>query len=421
MSSEVAKRKRSQFYLNVAGMLVMVAAVTAIAARDPSGVSFRIGMVLMTIGAASLLPKRTNALMATVVIWLLPNLARSALQNVDMFNPNMLLELPPLLGLAFFTDLSRRSLENLEAENLAMGGGETVADEADPITGVYDERLLRPALEVELARATRFKREFSIVLAGIDSMRQRFDYRDDEAWEQSFIATAKMLLGTRKNIDRVYRYGVSSFAMLLPESGSKDVNGLLRRLSRAARRASPAEGEPGGPLPCHYGATFFPQCATTVDDLLRRAEIVLRIAEKNTTRVQLDGAEAPEMEPPETLREQQGEPELEPANVVPMQQVDPAAMARLAQMGSDSTALPPQPAMPQPSRYADLEQATGTPAIVHLASEDNPGYVPEPVASVPATPAPLFAADPEMEDALSKLLKRMDETSEMMRDLRKSA
>jgi hypothetical protein len=52
----------------------------------------------------------------------------------------------------------------------------------------------------------------------------------------------------------------------------------------------------------HFGATFFPDCATTVDDLLRRAEVALRIAASNTTRYQLDSAEAPEMPPAESLR-----------------------------------------------------------------------------------------------------------------------
>ena len=368
----------------------MVAAVVAVSARDPSGVSFRIGMVLMTVGAAALLPKRANALLATVVIWLLPNIARSSIQDAELFGPNMLLELPPLLCLALFTDLARHSLEGLEAESAAIGTqGAGPADEVDPITGVYDERLLRPALETELARATRFNRQFALVLAGLDSMRQRFDYRDDEAWEESFIATAKLLRSTRKNIDRVYRYGVSSFAILLPESGPKDVNGLLRRLSRAARRASPAEGEPGGPLPCHYGATFFPQCATTTEDMLRRAEIVLRIAEKNTTRMQLDGAEAPEMDPPELHRAPNPEVQEQP------------------------------PAMLHPELAA---QENPQPIPLHVQAVPPPYAAEHTVASQPPAQQPSQPIlDAEMENALAELVKRMDETSEMMRDLRKSA
>jgi hypothetical protein len=56
-------------------------------------------------------------------------------------------------------------------------------------------------------------------------------------------------------------------------------------------------------MPIHFGATFYPKCATSTDDLLLRAEVALRIADKNSTRVQLDGAEAPDLPSPETLRQ----------------------------------------------------------------------------------------------------------------------
>jgi diguanylate cyclase (GGDEF)-like protein len=391
-------------------------------------------MVLMTVGAASLLT-RTNALAATLVIWLVPNLARVALQHVDLFGVNMLLELPPLLGIALFTEMGKRSLESLEAENIAIGSVGSGSEDLDPGTGLYDERALRPALEMELARSTRFNRSFALVIVGIDSMRQRFDYRDEDAWEDSFLATAKMLRGTRRNIDRVYRYGVSSFAMLLPESTDKDAAGLIKRLSRAARRASPAEGAPGGPLPCHYGATFFPHCATTVDDLLRRAEIVMRIAEKNTTRVQLDGAEAPEMESPETMRtEPQPEAAEAPEAVATPESTPVAAPVMTGSVGALDIAMArlaeaplAQPALPAEahSHYADLAEATGTPAIVHLAAEETPGVTPEPIPAV-EEPVPTPMAEhqheaSEMQDAVADLLRRMDETSEMMRNLRKAS
>src|ERR1051325_6694260 len=109
MMADMAQRKRTQFYLTVVGLLVCVAAVTAVSARDPDGVSFRIGMVLMAVGAASLLPKPGMALLATVAIWLIPNLARSAVQDTELFDENMLLEFIPLLGVALFTGLARKN------------------------------------------------------------------------------------------------------------------------------------------------------------------------------------------------------------------------------------------------------------------------------------------------------------------------
>ena len=57
MMADMAQRRRTQFYLTVVGLLVCVAAVTAVSARDPSGVSFRIGMVLMAEGFGAHVPK----------------------------------------------------------------------------------------------------------------------------------------------------------------------------------------------------------------------------------------------------------------------------------------------------------------------------------------------------------------------------
>jgi GGDEF domain-containing protein len=184
--------------------------------------------------------------------------------------------------------------------------------ELDPETGFFRESLLKDSIERELVRSRRFGREFALMLAGVDEMRLKFDYRDQQKWSSGLKATAEVLLNTRTHIDRVYRYGDRGFALLLPETGVKEVGGLLRRLARAARKMSPAEGEPGGPLPLHFGATFYPQCATTVEDIVRRAEVALRLAEKSPNRIQLDGAEAPDLPPPELMRrEEDEEAELE--------------------------------------------------------------------------------------------------------------
>ena len=323
----------------------------------------------------------------------------------------------------------------------------------DPATGVCDERLLRPALEMEVARGRRFNREFAFVLVGIDQMRQRFDYRDETAWEESFIATAKMLRGTRNHVDRVYRYGMSSFALVLPESGARDVQGLVRRLTRTARRSSPAEGEPGGPLPCHYGATFFPQAATTTEDLLRRAEVTLRLAESSPTRVQIDSAEAREMAAPETLR-------------TPAQDMEVALPAPAYESSAASRHTPKKPhSLPRFTRHPAFEPApepavaaSYEPALEPVAttSSRSPCFsnpLPRPTNRLawskrfpcsqrllsPSrlryrspwshrssnSPSRCAAAPsrqrPESSDQrLAQLMKRMEETEELMRTLRKA-
>jgi GGDEF domain-containing protein len=306
MSLIVARRKRTALYLSIVGLVVMVAAVSAISARDPSGVTLRIGMVMVTVGAAMFLPWY-QLLPAVILTWFAPNLARGIVEDYKLFNLNMILELPGLLGLGAFATFARESLRLLEQEMLLVGSDRDIVSGMDPKTGVYKENRLRPDLEAELARSRRFGRTFALVLVGIDAMRQRFDYRNDESWDASLSATAELLRGTRNNVDRVYTFGTSSYALLLPESGEKDVKGLVGRLRRTARKAKPSEGEPGGPFPVHYGATFFPACATSSDDLLRRAEIAMRIAEKSPDHLKLDTAAAPEMAPVESLRRRYAE------------------------------------------------------------------------------------------------------------------
>ncbi len=279
----------------------MVAAVSAISADDTSGVALRAGMIMVTAGAALMLPWKA-AVPSSIACWFIANLGRTIVADWSLFNHKMMLELPGLVGLAIFSVAIRHAIAMLEADSRVVGAGGDSYFGIEEETGVFEERFLRPAIEAELSRSRRFQRQFAVVLVGIDQLRQRFDYRSEEEWDAGFLATAELLRRTRNNIDRVYRYGNASFALVLPESGPGETTGMVRRLRRLAKSSQPREGEPGGPLPASFGATFFPTCATTVEDLLRRAEIALRLAERNSQHLQLDGAEVPAEPAPETLR-----------------------------------------------------------------------------------------------------------------------
>jgi diguanylate cyclase (GGDEF)-like protein len=387
LSISVARRKRTALYLSITGLMLVVAAISAISARDPDGVVMRTGMILVTVGASMWLPWQA-LIPATLAVWLGPNLGRNAVEGYELFGIEMMLELPSFLGLAGMSTIVRFALRDLEQENLLLGISRDGAG-LDPATGVYEESQLHSALEMELSRARRFGRTFSLVLVGIDEMRQRFDYRDEEVWQASFAATAELLRGTRANVDRVYRYGPAGFALLLPESEPKDVNGLVRRLRRVARKAKPREGEPGGPLPAHYGATFFPTCATTVADLVRRAEIALRLADNNASRIQLDGAEAPEMPPAATLRQVAADDEAVEAAPEPESTPEPIALPtiRILEPPTLEPVAVTEEAAASSEAYAEEERE---PEPVHLQAVEEPEVEAEPQV---VAPTPLYAVE----------------------------
>jgi len=421
MSLAIARRRRTELFSSIAGLLLIVGLVSLISVEDPEGATLRIGIIMVTLGAGLWMTRSRELIPVALLAWLAPNFGRSLLDDTfELFSTTMMLEAAGVLAIAGVASISREALRALEQESILIGSD---AAGVNPETGVFQVSQLRPAVESELARSRRFGRTFSLVIVGIDEMRQKYDYRDPAVWEASLAATARLLRNTRHNVDRVFHYGDNGFAIILPESSEKDVVGMVRRLRRLARISSPAEGEPGGPLPAHFGATFFPACATSVEDLFRRADVALKIAEKNTLRYQLDSAAAPEMAPAETLRRPEDEEVVEieapAASVLDEAEGIVVAMELVDALGAFEDEVPTEvyaAAMAtEPGAYDeaferepvfDLEMETSQPSVTPLA----------PVSSnsvQPVTSASLSNID--------ALLKQMDETLSMIRSVRAKA
>ena len=454
MSLVQGRSKRTIFYLSLVGLMIMVAAVSAISARDPSGVSLRVGMIMVTVGAGLWLPWR-RLIPAVILVWLVPNFVRNLMvDDASLLGLNLALELLGLAGIGFFTAVAHWSLDHLEEEGDHLGSGKLAG--INPETGVFNANQLRPALEAELARSRRFRRTFSLVLVDIDEMRQKFDYRDEILWKTSLGATTRMLRETRHNVDRVFHYKENSFAMILPEASEKDIVGLVKRLRRVGRSMKPPEGEPGGPIPVHFGATFYPECATGVEDLLMRAEVALRIAGSSTTRYQIDSAAAPELPPAETLRRAPAAvapatPMAHAGAAEPLRAIgNPVAVAAIDETAPDRPQLHEQAQAPGESATAGLivpaesvhlarmdsaggaSQATESAAGMGERPPETPVLQPSPAIAETPQPTASSAAPPddardgldvaaEEPDDFEALLAQMDETLGMIRSARHDA
>src|SRR5688572_12341908 len=107
-----APGRRLALNLSICGLLAMVAAVSAVSAKDPDGVALRVGMIMMTVGAAMFLP-RLAIVPAALIFWLVPNYVRSLMEDSELFSSSMLLELPGLIALALFATLVRTLLNRI--------------------------------------------------------------------------------------------------------------------------------------------------------------------------------------------------------------------------------------------------------------------------------------------------------------------
>jgi GGDEF domain-containing protein len=409
LSRASAWHRRLGLYLGAFVVLASVVAVSLISSQDPDASWLRLGMVVLTIGLALWLPY--PLLVPTVMaIWLGPNYVRADFTDDPLFHTWSLLELPALLSLGLATAFVRARALALGEENARLERLASDAEGIDAETGVFQERLLRPALESELARARRYKRDFAVMLVGVSDLRQRFDYREDEGWPDGFVATARILSSTRTLIDKVYRYHDRAFALVLPEANARTAKGLVHRLTREAKKA-----DHGEPLPVHYGVTFFPRCATTVEDLLTRAEVALRLAEKRPDRLQIDGAEAPALPAPETLREVASSVQEDRQQQVTGLPVPEPAMALAHMVAAEAPVSVIERGVLVSSGPAVEPEEAVAPALSAVAAV----AAAEPVQQLPLTLSSTEAAP--LREAVSDLLTHLEETLGLIRALKASA
>lgn len=422
MTARASTGNRGWLYLSILLLFVLAGSVSAISVLDPEGWAVRVGMVLATVGAAMFLPAPAVAVLVPL-IWLGPTYVRldsaeAAIRQPDTLaqKPEFLLELPGLVALALASLFTRRQLRECGKQDKDSATPDSLQEMEDP----YPEALLEESLEQEVAHSRRFNHEFALMLAEIDAMRAKFDYRDDAKWAAGIQATAAILLKTRKNVDRVFLWGDRGFALLLPETGPQHMDGLVQRLRKDARKASPSEGEPGGPLPLHFGVTFFPRCATTAEELLRRAQVELRLAEESQSRVRLDGAEAPCLPSPEPLRKDEEPAEEWPGAMAthedesrPDERPAPALMGTLDNPGWEAIV----DARPATDGSDDDMLGTEMKGSSKVAGQSAPGESSRGQTGEDSPPK-RPGIEPEIEEAVSGLLKHLDETLGLIRDLR---
>jgi len=117
----------------------------------------------------------------------------------------------------------------------------------DPMTGLYNYRKLTRDLEREIVRSRRYKHPFAFIMADIDHFKALNDTYGHPAGDAVLREVAQTLNTSRREVDRVYRYGGEEFSILLPETDwpeALEVAEKLRRRIGSIRVDVPGEPEP---------------------------------------------------------------------------------------------------------------------------------------------------------------------------------
>jgi diguanylate cyclase (GGDEF)-like protein len=165
----------------------------------------------------------------------------------------------------------------------------------DPLTGLENRQELRRRVAEEITRSQRFERPVSVLMLGLDHLGEVNAARGQLAGDMALAAVAGMVGTNVRAIDKVARYGDSSFAALLPETDLGGACVLAERLRRhvADHPVLLGDGEPVA-LTVSIGVAAYPSHAETPDGLFAAAgEALHRARQEGRNRVEAPAAETP--------------------------------------------------------------------------------------------------------------------------------
>ncbi len=100
----------------------------------------------------------------------------------------------------------------------------------DALTGLYNYGFFKEALQREIDRHKRYKREFSIIMFDIDQFKNINDVHGHLAGDNILVAVAQATNTSFRHSDIVARYGGDEFAIMMPETGIEAAVELSERL-----------------------------------------------------------------------------------------------------------------------------------------------------------------------------------------------
>jgi diguanylate cyclase (GGDEF)-like protein len=109
--------------------------------------------------------------------------------------------------------------------------------ESDIKTGLFNQKFFMSSLDAELARAARFDRPLTVVMADMDLLRNINNTYGHLAGDEVLIGIAKILKNQSREYDIVARFGGEEFAILMPETNPDEVYPKIQAMREAIERA----------------------------------------------------------------------------------------------------------------------------------------------------------------------------------------
>jgi diguanylate cyclase (GGDEF)-like protein len=149
----------------------------------------------------------------------------------------------------------------------------------DSLTGVVNSRYFYKLAEVELERAKRYARPFSIAYMDLDNFKEVNDVYGHGAGDELLCFIAGTVRDNIRGSDIVARLGGDEFVLLLPETKDGDAGKVMEKLCSLIREGMP---EYHFPVTVSVGVITYLMLPASVEEMIREVDDLMYSVKKST-------------------------------------------------------------------------------------------------------------------------------------------
>ena len=147
----------------------------------------------------------------------------------------------------------------------------------DAKTGLYNTRHFSKTLTEELARAQRFERPLSLIMADLDLLREINNTYGHLAGDAVIQGIADIMRSELRQYDMASRFGGEEFSLLLPETDGETAFAIAERIRRKVAEQVFESDTTAGPIRAtiSMGVATFPQDGADEKELVHAADVAV--------------------------------------------------------------------------------------------------------------------------------------------------
>ena len=147
----------------------------------------------------------------------------------------------------------------------------------DPKTGLYNARYFATTLASEIARAARFDRPMSLIMADLDLLRDINNSYGHLAGDAVLKGIAEVFRAELRHYDVPARFGGEEFSILLPETSPEQAMEIAERIRRAVAEREFEVETAAEPIRAtiSLGVAGFPKDGADANELIHQADLAV--------------------------------------------------------------------------------------------------------------------------------------------------